>query len=149
MDSTTTIISATTTKQRTTTTGSRTKKPLLQTGMVLNEKWEILQHIATGGKGEVYRARQTNLDREVVVKTVSIEYLAEFGDDQDEVNTEIQRFHREAMAMAQIRHPYVVQVYDQDASTIVKDGGPIRGNGICSWCSHASSHNALRGLSTK
>lgn len=125
MDSTTTITSATTTKQRTTTTGSRTKKPLLQTGMVLNEKWEILQHIATGGKGEVYRARQTNLDREVVVKTVSVEYLAEFGDDQDEVNTEIQRFHREAMAMAQIRHPYVVQVYDQDATTIVKDGEEI------------------------
>ena len=104
------------------TTTSRPKKPLLQGGMVLNGKWQILQHLATGGKGEVYRARQMNLDREVVVKTISVEYLAEFGDDLEEVKTEIQRFHREAMAMAQIRHPYVLQVYDQDAATIVKDG---------------------------
>src|SRR4030067_731883 len=96
-----------------------TKTPLLANGIVLNGKWEILEHIATGGKGEVYRARQTNLDREVVVKNISTEYLAEFGDDKDEVQTEIQRFHREALAMAQIRHPYVLQVYDQDAATIV------------------------------
>ena len=101
------------------------KTSLLKSGTILNGKWEILEHISTGGKGEVYRARQTNLDREVVVKTVSTEYLAEFGDDQDEVETEIQRFHREALAMAQIRHPYVLQVYDQDAATIVKNGEEI------------------------
>jgi eukaryotic-like serine/threonine-protein kinase len=106
----------------TTTTNSASKTPLLQSGLVLNNKWEILQHIATGGKGEVYRAGQCNLNREVVVKTVSTEYLAEFGDDREEIQTEIQRFHREALAMAQIRHPYVVQVYDQDIATIVKDG---------------------------
>jgi len=100
-------------------------KSLLETGMVLNGKWEILQHLATGGKGEVYRARQTNLDREVVVKTISIEYLAEFGDDPAEVETEIERFHREAMAMAQIRHPCVAQVFDQDAATIVKNGEEV------------------------
>ncbi len=102
-----------------------TKTPLLENGTILNGKWEILEHIATGGKGEVYCARQTNLNREVVVKTVSTEYLAEFGDDLAEVETEIQRFHREASAMAQIRHPYVVQVYDQDAATIVKNGEEI------------------------
>jgi serine/threonine-protein kinase len=100
-------------------------KPLLDNQTILNDKWEILEHIATGGKGEVYRARQTNLDREVVVKTISTEYLAEFGDDKEEVKTEIQRFHREAMAMAQIRHPYVLQVYDQDAATIAKDGAEV------------------------
>jgi serine/threonine-protein kinase len=108
-----------------TTTRSKTKKPLLQNGMILNGRWEILEHLATGGKGEVYRARQTNLNREVVVKTVSVEYLAEFGDDQEEVRTEIQRFHREALAMAQVRHPHVVQVYDQDAALIVKNGEEV------------------------
>lgn len=110
----------------TSTTSSRIKKPLLQSGMVLNGKWEILQHLATGGKGEVYRASQCNLNREVVVKTVSTEYLAEFGDDQTEIETEIERFHREALAMARIRHPYVVQVYDQDAATIVKRDEELR-----------------------
>lgn len=101
------------------------KKPLLDDGIILNGKWEILEHLATGGKGEVYRARQTNLDREVVVKTVSIQYLAEFDDDPEEVETEIKRFHREAMAMAQVRHPYVVQVYDHDAAAILKNGEEV------------------------
>ncbi len=100
-------------------------KPLLDNETILNGKWEILEHLATGGKGEVYRARQTNLDREVVVKTISTEYLAEFGDDREEVQTEIQRFQREGMAMAQIRHPYVLQVYDQDVATIVKEGEEV------------------------
>jgi len=99
-----------------------TKAPLLVNGTIINGKWEILEHIATGGKGEVYRARQTNLDREVVVKIVSTEYLAEFGDDKQEVETEIERFHREALAMARVRHPYVAQVYDQDVATLLKDG---------------------------
>ncbi len=100
----------------------QTKTPLMVNGTILNSKWEILEHLATGGKGEVYRAHQTNLDREVVVKIVSTEYLAELGEDKQEVETEIERFHREALAMAQIRHPYVAQVYDQDSSTIEKDG---------------------------
>ncbi|MCL5125968.1 MAG: bifunctional serine/threonine-protein kinase/formylglycine-generating enzyme family protein [Deltaproteobacteria bacterium] len=102
--------------------GAANRKHLLDNGMILNSRWEIIEHIATGGKGEVYRAHQTNLEREVVVKTVSIEYLAEFGDDPQEVETELSRFHREAMAMAQVRHPHVVQVYDQDSAVIVKDG---------------------------
>ncbi len=102
--------------------GAASRKHLLENGIILNSRWEIIEHLATGGKGEVYRARQTNLEREVVVKTVSIEYLAEFGDDPQEVDTELSRFHREAMAMAQVRHPHVVQVYDQDSATIVKDG---------------------------
>jgi serine/threonine-protein kinase len=109
----------------TTTTSRRSRNPLLQNGLVLNGKWEILGHIATGGKGEVYRAKQTNLDRDVVVKIVSVEYLAEFGDDEEEVQMEMNRFHREAMAMAQIRHPYVLQVYDQDAAAIVKEGTEV------------------------
>jgi len=102
-----------------------TKAPTLDNGTVLNGKWEILQHLATGGKGEVYRARQSNLNREVVVKTISVDYLEEFGDDPEEVRTEIQRFHREALAMARIRHPYVAQVYDQDAAAIVKNGEEV------------------------
>jgi serine/threonine protein kinase len=101
---------------------SKTKTTLLADGTILNGKWEILEHIATGGKGEVYRAQQTNLDREVVLKIVSTDYLAELEDDQKEVETEIERFHREALAMAQVRHPYVAQVYDQDVATISKNG---------------------------
>ncbi|MEJ2718361.1 MAG: bifunctional serine/threonine-protein kinase/formylglycine-generating enzyme family protein [Deltaproteobacteria bacterium] len=100
-----------------------TKKPLLSDGVILNDKWEILEHIATGGRGEVYRARQTNLDREVVVKTISPEFLAELDGDEEEIETELQRFHREAMAMARIRHPYIVQIYDQDSAVVPTNEG--------------------------
>lgn len=98
------------------------KTPSLKNGIVLNGKWEIIEHIATGGKGEVYRAKQTNLDREVVVKTISKEYLAELDGDEEYIDTELQRFHREALAMAKVRHPYIVQVYDQDESVVTVDG---------------------------
>ncbi|MDQ7781866.1 MAG: bifunctional serine/threonine-protein kinase/formylglycine-generating enzyme family protein [Desulfomonilaceae bacterium] len=94
----------------------------LEQGVVLNGRWEILGHIATGGKGEVYRARQTKLDREVVVKIISKEYLADLDGDEDYIETELQRFHREALAMAQIRHPYIVQVYDQDEAVVTRAG---------------------------
>ncbi|MEW6351360.1 MAG: bifunctional serine/threonine-protein kinase/formylglycine-generating enzyme family protein [Thermodesulfobacteriota bacterium] len=109
----------------TTSTRSGTKEPLLQQGIVLNGKWEILQHLATGGKGDVYRAHQATLNREVVVKTVSVEYLAEYEDHPEEVDTELQRFHREALAMAQIRHPYVAQVYDHDTAVVEKQGEEV------------------------
>ncbi|MBM4328449.1 MAG: hypothetical protein FJ118_14960 [Deltaproteobacteria bacterium] len=106
--------------------GSRQpSKMLLNSGTVLNGKWEIVRHIATGGKGEVYLARQHNLERLVVVKTISTDYLREFGDDEEEVQTEIERFHREAIAMAQVRHPHVVQVYDQDIAQVTTNGETI------------------------
>ncbi len=103
----------------------RPKSPLLVNGIVLNGKWEILEHIATGGKGEVYRARQISLGRDVVVKTISSEFLAELSDDPDEIQTEIQRFHREATAMAQLKDPNVAQIYDHDSAIIAMNGVEI------------------------
>lgn len=96
--------------------------PCLENGTILSGKWEIIEHIATGGKGEVYRARQTTLARDVVVKIISREYLADLEGDEDYIRTELERFHREALAMASIRHPYIVQVYDQDEASVVANG---------------------------
>jgi len=98
------------------------KTPLLEPGIVLNGKWEILEHLANGGKGEVYRAHQISLERDVVVKTISLEFLADFSDDEDQIETEIQRFHREATAMAKVKHQHVAQVYDHDSATIMRNG---------------------------
>jgi serine/threonine-protein kinase len=100
------------------------KTPLLEPGITLNGKWEILEHLATGGKGDVYRAHQISLERDVVVKTISLEFLAEFS-DPEEIETEIQRFHREATAMAQVKHPHVAQVYDHDSATITRNGAEV------------------------
>ncbi|MEW6136923.1 MAG: bifunctional serine/threonine-protein kinase/formylglycine-generating enzyme family protein [Thermodesulfobacteriota bacterium] len=100
------------------------KPPLLEPGITLNGKWEILEHLATGGKGEVYRAHQISLERDVVVKTISLEFLAEFS-DPEEIETETQRFHREATAMAQVKHPHVAQVYDHDSALITRNGAEV------------------------
>jgi len=98
------------------------KNPFLEKGTVLNGKWEIIEHIATGGKGEVYRARQINLDRPVAVKIISEGLLASFDDDQEEIKATLERFRREVLTMAQVRHPNILQVYDQDQAVIQKGG---------------------------
>lgn len=104
-----------------TTTGNH-KKHMLQPGQVLNGRWEILEHIATGGKGEVYLAHQPNLEREVAVKVVSQELIDAYEGDQEEIDAEMERFRREVLAMAATRHPNVLQVYDYEQTAIDRDG---------------------------
>jgi serine/threonine-protein kinase len=60
--------------------------------------YEILAPIGAGGMGEVYRARDTRLNREVAVK-VSVEQFSE-------------RFEREARAIAALNHPNICHLYD-------------------------------------
>jgi serine/threonine-protein kinase len=87
----------------------------LKTGDVLNNKWVILEFIDKGGMGEVYRAHQTNLNRDVAIK-----WLESIDEDDEKAETLIQRFKREVQSMAQIRHPNVLQVYDHDSINIKK-----------------------------
>ena len=98
------------------------KKPILEKGTILNGKWEIIEHIHTGGKGEVYRARQINLEREVAVKIISEDLLSSFDGDEEEIQATMERFRREVLTMAQVRHPNILQVYDQDRAVIQKGG---------------------------
>ncbi len=83
-----------------------------QPGAVINDKWVILEFIARGGMGEVYRAHQLNLKRDVVIKVISSEWLQSCEDDSEELASGLQRFRNEVQAMAQIRHSNIVQVYD-------------------------------------
>jgi serine/threonine-protein kinase len=92
----------------------------LKTGDVLNNKWVILEFIDKGGMGEVYRAHQTNLNRDVAIKVISKEWLESIDEDDEEAETLVQRFKREVQSMAQIRHPNVLQVYDHDSINIKK-----------------------------
>jgi len=59
--------------------------------------YEITALLGKGGMGEVYRARDTRLNREVAVKVLP----TEFAKDPDR----IARFHREAQAIAALNHP--------------------------------------------
>ena len=85
---------------------------IFKSGNVIEEKYVILQFIGKGAFGEVYRAHQLNLQRDVAIKVVSQEWLKSLEIDDEEVDTALQRFRREVQAMARVRHPNVLQVYD-------------------------------------
>jgi serine/threonine-protein kinase len=67
--------------------------------------YELLEVIRRGGMGVVYRARDTRLDRIVALKTIRADLL---GQDPRMV----ERFRREAMAIAQLDHQHIVPIHD-------------------------------------
>jgi RNA polymerase sigma-70 factor (ECF subfamily) len=78
----------------------------LQSGMKLGH-YQILAPLGVGGMGEVYRARDARLDRDVAIKVLP-ERLA----DTPEA---LARFQREAKALAAFSHPNLVAIYDVGA----------------------------------
>jgi len=66
--------------------------------------YEILSPIGAGGMGEVYRARDTRLDR-----TVAIKVLPEHLSSHPELR---ERFEREAKAISSLSHPHICALYD-------------------------------------
>src|SRR6266540_1436937 len=66
--------------------------------------YEILSPIGAGGMGEVYKARDTRLER-----TVAVKVLPERLSSSEEVR---QRFEREAKTISQLSHPHICALYD-------------------------------------
>jgi serine/threonine protein kinase len=66
--------------------------------------YEIVEHIGAGGMGEVYRARDSRLEREVAIKFLP----AAFARDKDRLS----RFEREARAAGSLNHPNILTIHD-------------------------------------
>ncbi len=65
--------------------------------------YEILEPLGAGGMGEVYRARDTKLDRDVAIKVLP----EDFATDQDR----LARFEREAKLLASLNHANIAAIY--------------------------------------
>ena len=66
--------------------------------------YELLSPLGAGGMGEVYRARDTRLDRVVAVKVLP-SHLSSSEEGR-------QRFEREARTISQLSHPHICALYD-------------------------------------
>ena len=70
--------------------------------------YEIRGQLGAGGMGEVYRARDTKLDRDVALKILP----ESFASDPDR----LMRFEREAKTLAALNHPYIAHIYGLEQS---------------------------------
>ncbi len=77
---------------------------MIKIGMVVGDRYEILEKIGTGGMSDVYKARDHKLKRFVAVKVLK----QEFAENANFVS----KFRIEAQAAAGLMHPNIVNVYD-------------------------------------
>src|ERR1700681_2405423 len=75
--------------------------------------YEILAQIGAGGMGEVYRARDTKLDRDVAIKVLPAA-LAQHPD-------RLARFEREAKVLAAMNHPNIAIIHGLEDRAIVME----------------------------
>ena len=80
----------------------------METGTKLGH-YDVISLLGKGGMGEVYRATDTSLNRQVAIKVLPVE----FAQDAER----LARFEREAKTLASLNHPNIAQIYGFEKST--------------------------------
>src|SRR4026207_2548160 len=75
--------------------------------------YEILASIGSGGMGEVYRAHDTKLGRDVAVKVLPEEFVRD--------PERMARFEREAQVLASFNHPHIATIYGLEEGALVME----------------------------
>ena len=84
--------------------------------------YTLAEKIGKGGMGEVFRAHQLNLKRDVAIKVISEDILQDYEENPGEVTNAMRRLQIEVQAMAQVRHPNVLQIYDYGSVSHERQG---------------------------
>ncbi len=77
---------------------------MLNVGVIIGERYEVVSRIGSGGMADVYKAKDHKLNRFVAMKVLKPEFSAD--------TNFIRKFQREAQAAAGLAHPNVVNVFD-------------------------------------
>jgi len=80
------------------------RKSMIKIGMMIGDRYEVLEKIGTGGMSDVYKAKDHKLNRFVAMKVLK----QEFGENENFVS----KFRIEAQAAAGLMHSNIVNVYD-------------------------------------
>ncbi|MBI3263557.1 MAG: serine/threonine protein kinase, partial [Acidobacteria bacterium] len=78
--------------------------------------YEIVSLMGRGGMGEVYRAHDAKLGRDVAIQVLPDVFLA----DRDR----LARFEREARVLAALNHPHIAAIYGFEEAAVSADAGP-------------------------
>ncbi|PIV26168.1 MAG: serine/threonine protein kinase, partial [Anaerolineae bacterium CG03_land_8_20_14_0_80_58_20] len=76
----------------------------MKAGDLLNQRYQLLERLGSGGMAEVYRARDLMLERSVAIKVLRADYSSDKEFQE--------RFRQEARAAANLSHPNIVTVHD-------------------------------------
>ena len=77
---------------------------IITPGMLIGDRYEIIEKIGSGGMADVYKAKCHRLNRMVAIKFLKPEYSSD--------NTFVTKFRGEAESCAGLTHPNIVSVYD-------------------------------------
>ena len=77
---------------------------MIKPGMYINDRYEIIEKVGSGGMADVYKARCHRLNRFVAIKVLKAEYSSD--------SSFVLKFRAEAQSAAGLSHPNIVNVYD-------------------------------------